>query len=93
MTNNTTPSFDNYEDAIDWTFTDAKHKQNFDVMIKNSGVTNWKMPFECTINADDFDDFSDAAEYMTGARLERVEGLYAGEILVRCKGCYEACGA
>ena len=93
MTNNTTPSFDNYDDAIDWTFIDAKHKQNFDVMINKSGVPHWKMPFECIINADDFDDYSDAAEYMTGARLEIVEGLFNGEILVRCRGYYEAIGA
>ena len=100
MTNNTTPSFENYDDAIDWTFIDAKHKQNFDVIIKRSGVPNWRMPFECTINADDFEDYSDAAEYFTGARLEIVEGQLNDEILasdnllyVRCRGFYEAIGA
>ncbi len=93
MKNNTTPSFDNYDDAIDWAFIDAKHKNNFDWMIKRSGVSHWKKPFTVVINVDDFDDFSDAAEYMTGARLEIVEGLYAGEILVRCKGYFLTIGA
>ena len=35
MKNNITPSFDNYDDAIDWAFNDAKHKLKMGLQKKN----------------------------------------------------------
>ena len=40
-----------------------------------------------------FTEYSDAAEFFTGARLEKVAEWSKNEYLVMCAGYYAACGA
>ena len=66
----------------------------FDTMLEwNGSKEDWKNPFNAVIPKSRFKEYSDAAEFFTGARLEKVAEWSKDEYLVMCVGYYVACGA
>ena len=66
----------------------------FDTMLEwNGSKEDWKNPFNAVIPKSRFKEYSDAAEFFTGARLEKVAEWSKYDYLVRCDGYYVACGA
>ena len=65
----------------------------YDEMTVNSD--HWKEPFTAVVPADEFDDYSAAAEFFVGAPLVRTNTDYAvsGVVDVSCVGYYAAVGA
>ena len=66
----------------------------FDTMLEwNGSKEDWKNPFNAVIPKSRFKEYSDAAEFFTGARLEKVAEWSKNEYLVMCAGYYAVCGA
>ena len=66
----------------------------FDTMLEwNGSKKDWKRTFNAVIPKSRFKEYSDAAEFFTGARLEKVADWSKDEYLVLCAGYYVACGA
>ena len=66
----------------------------FDTMLEwNGSKKDWKRQFNAVVPKNRFSEYSDAAEFFTGARLEKVAEWSKYEYLVRCDGYYVACGA
>ena len=66
----------------------------FDTMLEwNGSKKEWKRPFNAVIPTKRFKEYSDAAEFFTGARLEKISSMNDAECLVFCEGYYAACGA
>jgi len=66
-----------------------------DEMLDQSGSNeDWKREFTATIPEDKFEVYNTAAIFFTGAPLEVKFGVYRnGDIIVSCKGYYEAVDA
>ena len=66
----------------------------FDTMLEwNGSKKDWKRQFNAVVPKSRFKEYSDAAEFFTGARLEKVAERSKAEYLVMCVGYYAACGA
>ena len=66
----------------------------FDTMLEwNGSKKDWKRQFNAVVLKNRFSEYSDAAEFFTGARLEKVAEWSKDEYLVMCVGYYVACGA
>ena len=66
----------------------------FDTMLEwNGSKKDWKRQFNAGVPKNRFTEYSDAAEFFTGARLEKVAEWSKDEYLVMCVGYYAACGA
>ena len=66
----------------------------FDTMLEwNGSKKDWKRTFNAVVPKVRFEEYSDAAEFFTGARLEKISSMNSTECLVYCKGYYVACGA
>ena len=66
----------------------------FDTMLEwNGSKKDWKRQFNAVVPKNRFTEYSDAAEFFTGARLEKVAEWSKDEYLVMCVGYYETCGA
>ena len=66
----------------------------FDTMLEwNGSKKDWKRQFNAVVPKNRFTEYSDAAEFFTGARLEKVAEWSKNEYLVMCAGYYETCGA
>ena len=66
----------------------------FDTMLEWNGSKKYcKRTFNAVIPKSRFKEYSDAAEFFTGARLEKVAEWSKDEYLVMCAGYYETCGA
>ena len=66
----------------------------FDTMLEwNGSKKDWKRQFNAVVPKNRFSEYSDAAEFFTGARLEKVAEWSKDEYLVMCVGYYVACGA
>ena len=67
----------------------------FNEMLDQSGSNeDWKRRFTAIISEDRFEVYNTAAIFFTGAPLEVKFGVYRnGDIIVRCKGYYEAIDA
>ena len=66
----------------------------FDTMLEwNGSKKDWKRQFNAVGPKHRFTEYSDAAEFFTGARLEKVAEWSIDEYLVMCVGYYAACGA
>ena len=74
-----------------------KYLPLFDEMLEWNGTKeDWKNPFNAVIPTKRFKEYSDAAEFFTGARLEIIlvpTAMNSAKCLVYCKGYYIACGA
>ena len=66
----------------------------FDTMLEGNGSKkDWKRQFNAVVPKSRFTEYSDAAEFFIGARLEKVSDWSKDEYLVLCAGYYVACGA
>ena len=66
----------------------------FDTMLEWKGSKkDWKRQFNAVVPKNRFTEYSDAAEFFTGARLEKVAEWSKNEYLVMCAGYYATCGA
>ena len=66
----------------------------FDTMLEwNGSKKDWKRQFNAGVPKSRFKEYSDAAEFFTGARLEKVAEWSKDEYLVMCVGYYAAGGA
>ena len=71
-----------------------KYLPLFDEMLEwNGSKKNWKRTFNAVVPKARFEEYSDAAEFFTGARLHNVANWSKDEYLVLCMGYYVACGA
>ena len=66
----------------------------FDTMLEwNGSKKDWKRQFNAVVPKNRFTEYSDAAEFFTGARLEKVAECSNDEYLVMCAGYYATWGA
>ena len=67
---------------------ERRYRPLFEEMTANSD--HWKEPFTAVVPADEFDDYSAAAEFFVGAPLVRTNTDYAvsGVVDVSCVGYY-----
>ena len=66
----------------------------FDTMLEwNGSKKDWTRQFNAMVPKNRFTEYSDTAEFFTGARLEKVAEWSKDEYLVMCAGYYATCGA
>ena len=92
-TPNTEASGLKYESVVSsFDFERTKHKALFDLICNKE---NWKLPIDCWIPQNAFEEFNQAVVFFTAGFLYRTGETTAAGTMIRCKanGYYTDCGA